>query len=302
MFQNNRVPTCAIFNPTAKGDKARRFRAHLDEIGVACSVKPTTGPGDATRLATAAVAEGFDTIVAAGGDGTVNEVLNGLAAAPEGLERARLAVLPLGTVNVFARELGLPFALEKAWQAILAGKERRIDLPFAEFAGPAGSQKRCFAQLAGAGLDARAIELVSWRLKKRIGPLAYVAAGLRAMAEKQPLIRVETEAQSATGALVLIGNGRLYGGRYRVFPEADLADGWLDVCVFPRVNWLVLARCGPSLLINGSLPASPVIRLRGQTVRLTSDVRVPFELDGEWCGRLPVGLTNRPRALRIIAP
>src|SRR5215470_1936506 len=100
--------TCVIFNPTARGEKARRFRRHLDAIGAQSALKQTAAPGEARRLAAEAVEEGFEIVVAAGGDGTLNEVLNGLGDAPGGFERVRLGLLPLGTVNVFARELGLP--------------------------------------------------------------------------------------------------------------------------------------------------------------------------------------------------
>jgi diacylglycerol kinase family enzyme len=102
------VRICVIFNPTARGERARRFRQHLDLIGVECALKQTAAAGGARPLAAEAIREGFDTIVAAGGDGTLNEVLNGIADVPGGFERARLGVLPLGTVNVFAKELGLP--------------------------------------------------------------------------------------------------------------------------------------------------------------------------------------------------
>src|SRR5436309_14567343 len=98
---------CVIFNPAARGEKAKRFRRHLDEIGKETSLKMTSAPGDGRRLSAEAIREGFDTIVAAGGDGTLNEVLNGMGDAPEGFKAARLGVLPLGTVNVFARELGI---------------------------------------------------------------------------------------------------------------------------------------------------------------------------------------------------
>src|SRR5712691_3191908 len=102
------VRTCVIFNPAARGEKAKRFRRHLDDLGSDCALKLTTAAGDARRLAAEAVAEGFEIVVAAGGDGTLNEVLNGIGDAPGGFEKARLGVLPLGTVNVFARELALP--------------------------------------------------------------------------------------------------------------------------------------------------------------------------------------------------
>lgn len=192
---------CVIFNPTAKGDKARNFRRHLDEFAGGGALKPTQTSGDGRRLAAEAVRGGFDTLVAAGGDGTLNEVLNGIADAPDGFARARLAVLPLGTVNVFARELGLPLRLRAAWQTILDGGERRIDAPFADYTTPAGARRRYFAQLAGAGWDARAVSLVDWQMKKRISFFAYALAGMKAMRERHPPITVEADGRTATGNL-----------------------------------------------------------------------------------------------------
>lgn len=296
------VQSCVIFNPSAKGDKARRFRHHLDEIATQCTLKLTTGPGDARRLATEAIQEGFETVVAAGGDGTVNEVLNGFGDISKGFERARLGVLPLGTVNVFAKELGISSRLQEAWRVIRLGRERLIDLPQVRY--PQGSEQRSrfFAQLGGAGLDARAIELVHWDLKKRLGPLAYIIAGLRALLEVPAKITAEGASHRATGGLVLIGNGTLYGGPFRVFPRADLCDGQLDVCVFPRVNWFTLARCGPQLLLRGNLPDSAVECFRAATVTLTSATPVPLEVDGELIGALPATFSVQRGGLRVIVP
>ena len=201
--------TCVIFNPTARGDKARKFRSHLDQIRAQATLKLTAGPDDARRFAAEAVREGFEMIVAAGGDGTVNEVINGMGDAPDGFERSRLAVLPLGTVNVFARELGLPRKLEDAWKIVRQARETRIDLPQAHFASNGrASRPRLFAQLAGAGLDARAIELVKWQLKKKIGPLAYVLAGLNALLGPLPPVKVKTPDGSASGGSVSSSKSR----------------------------------------------------------------------------------------------
>ncbi len=292
--------TCVIFNPTARGEKARRFRRHLDEIGGTCTLKLTAAAGDARRLAAEAVGEGFEIIVAAGGDGTVNEALNGIGDAPEGFARARLGVLPLGTVNVFARELALPMKLEAAWAAIRQGRETRIDLPSVEYRANGRTERRYFAQLAGAGLDARAVELVEWQLKKKIGPLAYIVAGLKALAGAQPKITAAGGGRTVTGELVLIGNGRLYGGPYRVFPDADLRDGLLEVCVFPRVNWFTLARCGPWLLLRGRLPASAVEVFQAEALALTSPSPTPLEVDGELAGHLPGAFAVQRGGLRVI--
>ncbi len=296
--------TCVIFNPVAKGDKARHFRRHLDAFSAPCELRGTTAPNEARHLAARAVVDGFDTVVAAGGDGTLNEVLNGIGDAPDGFDRARLGVLPLGTVNVFARELGLPTRLQSAWETVLAGRERRIDLGCAEFTTDGSPQRRYFAQMAGAGLDARAIELVNWSLKKRTGPLAYFVAGFKALCKTQAQVSVRLARSEIEllGQLVLIGNGRLYGGRYRVFPKADDRDGQLDLCIFPRVNWVALARTTPGLLLAGKVPESVVRRSQAASFTLTSSARTPFEVDGEWAGYLPAAFSVQPAKLRVLAP
>jgi diacylglycerol kinase (ATP) len=296
------VRTCVIFNPTAKGDKARRFRRHLDEIRKHAELKLTTAVGDGRKLAARAVEEGFEIVVAAGGDGTVNEVLNGIGDAPQGFEKAALGVLRLGTVNVFARELGLSSKLQLAWDVILKGKETRIDLPSVEYAKNGATSRHYFVQMAGAGLDARAIELVQWSLKKRIGPLAYVVAGFQALAGEPSKISTSDGSQELTGGMVLVGNGRLYGGDFRIFPRADLRDGLLEVCVLPRTNWMTLARCAPPLLWKGTLPASAIKAFQSASFTLTSPVAAPLEVDGELVGHLPAKFTIERSRLRVIVP
>lgn len=294
--------TCIIFNPAARGEKAGRLRRHLGEIAARCAVKQTAAADDARRLAAEAVREGFEIIVAAGGDGTLNEVLNGMADVADGLERARLGLLPLGTVNVFARELGIPRSFESAWQTILQARETRIDLPMVEYHVNGAARRRYFAQLAGAGLDARAIELVHWPLKKKIGPLAYIVAGLNALRHAPSTITVTDGARTVTGELVLIGNGQLYGGQFRIFPEADLRDGLLEVCVFPRVNWLTLARCCAPLMLRRRLPPRATENFRSASLTLTGSPPAPLEVDGEFIGRLPATFSVLPSALRVIVP
>jgi len=293
---------CVIFNPAAQGNKAGRFRRWLAGLREGCLLKPTASPGAARTLAAEAVVEGFDTIVAAGGDGTINEVLNGIGDAPEGFQRARLAVLPLGTVNVFARELNLPRTIARAWAVIRAGRETRIDLPYVDFQQAGRPARRYFAQLAGAGLDALAIEMVSWELKKKVGPLSYVAAGLRAMQAPQPLIQYRDGTRTGSGQLVLLGNGRLYGGRFKVFPQADLRDGRLDVCVFPEVNWPALLHCGTMLLATSVLPKSRARHLSAGSIELSGPPGTLFEVDGELCGRLPATFAVESAKLRVVVP
>lgn len=297
-----RVRTCVIFNPAARGDKARHFRRHLDEIASQGALKATAAPGDARRLATEAVADGFDCIVAAGGDGTVNEVLNGIGDQADGFARTRLGVLPLGTVNVFAREIGLPLRIDLAWKTLQQGRERRLDLPCVEFSANGVRRRQYFVQLAGAGLDARAIELVTWPLKRKFGPLAYVIAGVKALRSPLSRITARVDGQNATGELVLVGNGRFYGGPLEIFPGADLCDGLLDICVLPRANWLSLLRCLPGLLARRRLPARAVQRFRTSAFELTGDTSASFELDGEWAGNLPATFSIARGQLRVAVP
>ena len=294
--------TCVIFNPAARGNKARHFRRQLNAIGAQCALKATTAPGDARRLAAEAVNEGFDLIIAAGGDGTVNEVLNGLGGVADGFARARLGVLPLGTVNVFARELKIPLRIERAWDVLQRGLEMRIDLPRVEFSANGTRQQRYFAQLAGAGFDARAIELVDLGHKKKIGPLAYLFAGLKALREQKPKIIVRAEGREIQGELVLIGNGHLYGGPLGIFPPADLRDGLLEICVFPRVNWLIFLRCLPDFVARQRLPECIVQRVRAAAFELDGEPASAFELDGEWVGHLPTTFSVEREKLRVIVP
>jgi len=302
VFEYIPMNVCVIFNPSAKGDKARHFRAHLDDLKRSASLFATSGPGDATRLVTQALADGFQTIVAAGGDGTVNEVADGFAKAGAAAFRARMAVVPLGTMNVFARELGLPLKSAAAWQVVLNGKERLVDLPQARFTVAGQARSRAFAQMAGAGLDARAIEGVNWKWKKRTGPLAYVMSSVKAVCTRQSRIRVAGGGRSAEGELVLFGNGRLYGGNLVLFPDARLDDQLLDAAVFPKMNWFTLLRCGVSLLARRRLPEAVITRLRAPELILSSTERTPFELDGELVGILPATLSFLPQPLRVLVP
>ena len=291
---------CVIFNPTARGDKARRFRRILDSIGHQCALKATVAAGHARTLAAEAVHDGFDTIVAAGGDGTLNEVVNGLGDVPGGFDQARLGVLPLGTINVLARELGLPRRLMAAWNVIRAGVEIRVDLPQVEFLSNGRPEHRYFAQLGGAGLDSKAISLVNWEAKRKFGPLAYLAAGLRALRGPQSIVEVTNGTKTFRGELALLGNGRYYGGSYHFFRDAHLQDGKLHVCVFPKVNGGVLCRGILGMLTGRFHAACRAQEMAADSVAMSSSDKVLLELDGDNAGELPAKFTILPRTLRVI--
>ncbi|MCP5523969.1 MAG: diacylglycerol kinase family lipid kinase [Verrucomicrobiales bacterium] len=293
-----------IFNPTARGGASRRFREVLGGLGDDLVLKPTTGAGTAPALAVEAAREGCEVVVAAGGDGTVSEVISGLAAEPGLLERVALGVVPLGTINVFARELGLPARdIRAAWSVIRDGGDLCVDVPEVEFTAADGKVRRqAFAQLAGAGLDSRAVSLVSWPLKQKVGALAYAVAGMRALAGRQPLVQVAVGDRTMAGPLVLIGNGRLYGGSVAMQPGASLTDGRLHVRVFRSVGPALLLRFGLAFLLRRPLTPGDDLVLDAGEFSLRSEGPMPLQLDGDHVGFLPAQFRIRPGALRVRVP
>ncbi len=263
----------------------------------------TKGPGDAEKLATRAIEQGYSTVIAAGGDGTVYEVLNGLVAAKANPDEIRLGVLPLGTVNVFAKELGMPMNAMQCREVLLRGNSCLVDLPITFFTREGSQQQRAFAQLGGAGLDALAIQEVSFKIKKRLGPLAYIIAGLKVLGRNLPCIHCHTpDGEKASGKLILIGNGAYYGGRFRVFPDAALDDGCLHALVFREVKWLELPRRGLGLWFDRLHTQPGVTYIKAKSLKLESADHVPFELEGEVVGQLPTEFKISSDKLQVIVP
>jgi YegS/Rv2252/BmrU family lipid kinase len=294
------MKACIIFNPAARGEKAERFRDQVHRICAGAALKLTNAPGAARSLSAEAVQEGFDTIVAAGGDGTLNEVLNGIGDVPGGYDRARLATIPLGTVNVFAREIGMKSDWRRSWAIIENGRERHIDLPTATFFSNGKEESRRFVQMAGAGWDARAVEAVSWQLKKKIGQFAYVYAGFQSLLGTQARISVEHPDGKRTGELVIIGNGRFYGGSIPVLHHAEYSDGMLDVCIFDKLNWVTLPFVGMALMAGMLFRTRPKYYFRAKELHLSCPTRAALQLEGEPVGTLSASIKIEPKKLRVI--
>jgi diacylglycerol kinase family enzyme len=295
---------CVIFNPAARGERALRFRRFLQDVAPGAALKPTTGPGAARLLAAQAVLEGYETVVSAGGDGTLHEVVNGLADVPGALEKSILGVLPLGTVNVFALELGLPGRPAAAWEVIRRGRTRAVDVPWAEVTRDGARTRARWISIAGAGLDARAVELADWNLKRKVGRLAYLAAALRAWREPERRFRWRVGGEAGEAMFAALGNGRCYGGRIEVFPGGDLASGRVQACLFPRVTTALIASSVWAYF--GRRPWRPpgwVRRLGAAEVTLDGPPGIPVHLDGEWSGHLPARLGCAPgERLRVCVP
>ncbi len=296
---------CVIFNPTARGDKARSVGRFLRDAGASGDWIPTQGPGTARGLAREAVESGRRRIIAAGGDGTVFEVMNGIADVPDGFGRAALGVLPMGTANVFAHELGMPRDLVRAWRSLEAATVRKVDGGLAEYHDDAGVPRSArFAIVAGAGLDARAVQQVDWKWKRRVGKLAYIAAAMRALLFFQDAVRCTIGGRSFRGRVVLAGNGHLYAGEIDVFRGGRLDSGHLQVSGVDRITPVVLARCLQAFLTGRWGQHSRCASASVESLALESDGPgpVPLQLDGEFVGWLPATLRVLPGAVRVLVP
>ncbi len=277
-----------ILNPAARSERAKKTWKQIEKFPH-CTLRTTTGPGDARAAAERAVGEGFTTIVAAGGDGTVNDVVNGIAGSD-----VALGILPVGTMNVFAAELGLPGDLDEAWAVIRAGHTRKIDI------GRANS--RYFIQLAGVGLDAQVVQETSWNFKKNFGPLSYVISAAQIAARKPPRLVVESDGIEREGSFVLIGNGRYYGGPVAFFKDARIDDGKLDVLIFKNLGYLDIARYLTNVFMGKHTRLSDVEYFQTKKALVRSEQDVPVEVDGEVVMQLPVTFRISSRKLRVVVP
>lgn len=278
--------TVVILNPSAHSEKAKRAIETIQRLAHRCTVRFTSGLGDARQLAADAARDGARIVVAAGGDGTVNEVANGLANTP-----AALGVLPIGTMNVFSKELGLPAKLASAWRAIERGFIQEIDLPLAN--------DQHFVQLAGIGLDAQVVKETSWKSKKAFGPLSYLFSAAQIAIRPAPRLRVECDGETHEGSFVLIGNGRYYGAKIVLFPQASLTDGQFDVLIFKHLKFPDIARYLGGVLLGRHTELADVKYLQTSDATISCDEETPVEVDGELFGATPVRVRMQDK-LRVV--
>ena len=283
--------TVVILNPAARGARTQRLRTQVEKLTRDAILWTTSGAGEAESLARNAAAEGYQRIVAAGGDGTINEIVNGIAG-----QNVSLGLLPLGTMNVFAAELGLPANdLGKCWGIIEQNRTRRVDLPRAN--------RKHFVQLAGVGLDAQAVKETSGAFKRNFGPLSYLISAVQIASRTPPVLAIESdEATTVEGSFVLVGNGRLYGGRFPFFKQAVMNDGLLDVIVFKRLSYVDIIRYLQDVVFTPQISSPEVEYFQTKRLRVTSAESVPVEIDGELIGNCPVEFRIRAGGLRVLTP
>lgn len=283
-----------IMNPRAGSARDEAWREALDRLP-RMEVRRATRPGEAREAARDAVAAGVDLVVAAGGDGTVNEVLNGLAA---DFGRARLGVLPLGTANDFARSIGVPADPEAAVEVLAACGTRRIDV-----ARASGPEERFFLNVSVGGFGGRVADRVDEDRKRAWGPLAYFRTAAEELPELGPhriAARLDGEEMELDAYHVAVANGRRAGGNIPVAPGARLDDGLLDVVLIPVLDVPALLLLLPKVLLGEHLEDEAVIARRAARVEIRSDPPMRFDVDGEPLGEDPVRFEVLPGALRVV--
>ena len=282
-----------IFNPSA----GRRRRRTLDRVVRALEaqdldvvVATTTGPGDATRLTRRAVSEGTDVVAAAGGNGTIREVVAGMIGS-----NALLGIVPMGTASVLAAELGLHRRPERIAAVIAGGTPRALHIPRAN-----GSP---FLLMAGAGFDGAVVESVSPRLKRRLGKAAFVLGALRTLAAgRPPRIRVEADGSVQHAEWVVVANVSRYAGAYVLAPGADPQSQELAICLFERAGPFALAGALLRVACGATVRAPGIEILRANDVALSAPVHVPVQIDGDAAGALPLRLVSTTERIRVLCP
>lgn len=284
-----------IFNPTAGRRRASLLWRVLDVLvanGVRVDVAETRQPGHARLLAQQACREGVSLVVAAGGDGTIAEVASGLLGSA-----SRLGIIPLGTANVLARELDLPFAPHAVATALAFCRTRKLWPGIARSTGG----RRLFVQMLGVGFDAKVVHGLPPALKRRCGRGAYVLQTLReAWRYDHPPITVRVDDSEFLATSVIVSKGRLYGGPYTLAPLARPAEPGFSVVVFTRGGVGQTLLCG-ALLPLGLLGRAPgVLHLRGRRVEFLGNRLIPAQADGDAAGFTPLLIEDAGCAINVV--
>jgi YegS/Rv2252/BmrU family lipid kinase len=257
-------------------------------------VAQTRAAGEGIRLARAAAVDGVAVVIANGGDGTVNEVVDGIA----GTDVA-LAVLPAGTANIWAKETAIPRDPVAAMRAIVSGERRRVDVGRAK----AATGGRAFLLMAGVGLDGVVVRSASAGLKRRIGAAAYIVAGAAAAIRTKPWtaeITVDGVSASTRVYWMLAANTRNYGGLVEIAHRAVADDGLLDTAVMHRGGLHLVPDA--IRVFRKRIERSPnVDYAQSRSIEIATP-GIPYQLDGEPCGETPLTLTIDPLALIAIVP
>jgi diacylglycerol kinase (ATP) len=287
-----------ILRPPGDGDRVTRLLAALDALrgaGQDVELWTTWAAADATRYASEAAENGADLVLVAGGDGTVNEVVNGIAVAER---HPRVGIVPLGTANDFAKGLGIPAGPLEAVRVAVEGRTRLVDV--------CRVNRRCFVNVSTGGFGAEATEEAPERVKRRLGPLAYALTGARKLLgfrkRRARFLADDRVVHDGDFVFFAVGNAPLTGGGMRIAPRAEVSDGKFDVVVVGGVSRMDFVALMPDLRAGTHIESPDVLYLRASELKVESLEPIPVNADGEpmRARRYRYRVLDRP--LRIMVP
>ena len=299
-----------IVNPVAGGSATGRqwpqISQRLRSGGLSFDWEYTSAAGQATELARAAADNGYGYIIAVGGDGTVNEVANGILGSPAA-SSTMLGLLSAGTSSDFAHCLGIPEDHDPACSLLLSGRKKVIDVGFVEYSSASRPQGRYFLNAANVGFGAAVVD--SWKnIPSRSGqPITYalrVAAGLGSLLRydnREVTLDTESKVETIRGWAVVVANGRYFADRMLIAPQAKLDDGLLDLLVIGDVSKLEFLRLWPDLYKGSHIVHPKVMMKKVTTATVDSAKGMLVEADGELLGEGPVSFRVVPSALTVVA-
>jgi diacylglycerol kinase (ATP) len=282
-----------IVNPNSKPRKIQRHLKKslriLKQNGFRLSIYFTKHEGEVQPKVEEAVKQGFEAVVIAGGDGSVNEAINGIVGKP-----IPLGILPFGGSNVLARELRIPMNPEDAARVIIRRRLRKIDLGRA--------QDRYFSMMASCGYDAYAISRTSRKIKKFISRYAYIWAGIKDFLGYRPTevkLVLDNGKVVDQGTFVVVSNTHFYGGTHEVTPFAEIDDGFLDICIYKGKWQIGLVHFALNVISRKHLKLKNVHYYRIRKVYMTAEKHTYVQVDGDLLGALPVTVEIVPEALEV---
>jgi diacylglycerol kinase (ATP) len=286
-----------IYNPAARKASDRKIElatALLREEGFSVEVLRTEARGHARKLAAVSLTMKPRLIIAAGGDGTVNEVINGMV-----WSDTPLALLPLGTTNVLAKELGIPEDIRGAVDAAVTSEPRRVSLGVVEVSGGGEPGPRFFCLMAGIGLDGKAVHDVNSPLKKVSGKAAYILSGIYNILGYAPeRLSLTIDGREYFGYTTVIGKAAKYGGNFKVTPDANLLDPSLFVCLFKGGRRRDLFRYAVGVIRGVHLSYKDVVYVRAAEVEVRGTAHV--QVDGDYLGLTPAKVTIAKDSLMLV--
>ena len=286
-----------IFNPTAKnasGRKIAKASHFLRSRGYKAEILFTEQKGHAESLAREAVKESPSLIIAAGGDGTFNEIVNGIAGS-----EIPMAILPLGTTNVLAKELGLPENVESAMEVAVRGTPKTVSIGKISITCHSSLVTRYFLLMAGIGFDGEAVFRINETLKKISGKGAYIFSGFKTLSVFNPdKLILDMDGKTYTGYSVIISKVAKYGGNFKITPDARLTDPFFYVCLFKGKRRLDILRYVTGIVAGKHLGFRDVEYVRAKNIDVEGDAHI--QIDGDYFGRSPARIEVVPDTVRLV--